>query len=258
MAKIREKDAVIETLLKQLHNPSLQTPLGVSPQRLAPSVSSVSPEERVNKDILAWIEKAQASVRAQNLARGEDQAAYRLDTRAYLDQESSDSGSESGSDEGEDDYMDGSGVGEGQSPHDAESPSSRRPGKKRAGSSSPKLHSLPEKSTPVGLLAHLSLEENRGRNNGRSRASRSVGQLSSGGDLATDGEEDARGPADPEYYRPGPAANPDLRRIIIERQMAPEILTSGLISSDEVEKLFGIFFDKLNVRQRGFSPLVSF
>ena len=39
----------------------------------------------------------------------------------------------------------------------------------------------------------------------------------------------------------GPSANLDLRRLIIERQAAPDILLSGLITYDDVGKLFDLF-----------------
>lgn len=50
-----------------------------------------------------------------------------------------------------------------------------------------------------------------------------------------------------ELTRLGPAANLGLRKIIIERRNVPEILASGLITPAEVDKLFNIFFDKMNV-----------
>ena len=40
------------------------------------------------------------------------------------------------------------------------------------------------------------------------------------------------------YFEAGPSADPELRRIIIERQMPPEILTHGIIKPAEVEVLF--------------------
>lgn len=38
-----------------------------------------------------------------------------------------------------------------------------------------------------------------------------------------------------------------LRKIIIERRNVPEIMTTGLITPAEVDKLFDIFFKKMNV-----------
>ena len=41
-----------------------------------------------------------------------------------------------------------------------------------------------------------------------------------------------------------------LRKIIIERRNVPEIMTTGLITPAEVDKLFDIFFKKMNVSGR--------
>lgn len=40
------------------------------------------------------------------------------------------------------------------------------------------------------------------------------------------------------WYPIGPYADLDLRRIIIEREQVPEILSSGLISFDDAKALF--------------------
>ena len=39
----------------------------------------------------------------------------------------------------------------------------------------------------------------------------------------------------------GPSSNLDLRRLIVERQAAPDILLSGLINNDDVGKLFDMY-----------------
>ncbi|CCO32231.1 hypothetical protein BN14_06285 [Rhizoctonia solani AG-1 IB] len=59
-------------------------------------------------------------------------------------------------------------------------------------------------------------------------------------------EGDEVGVANAEYFRPGPMAHPDLRRIIVERQMVPEILTLKVITDDEVEHLFRIFHERID------------
>lgn len=45
----------------------------------------------------------------------------------------------------------------------------------------------------------------------------------------------------------GPVAHLGLRKILIERRNVPEIMTTGLITPAEVDKLFDIFFKKMNV-----------
>ena len=41
-------------------------------------------------------------------------------------------------------------------------------------------------------------------------------------------------------YAVGPAANLELRRLIIERQAAPEILLSGLVTYEDIPVLFDL------------------
>ncbi|KAB5591031.1 Fungal specific transcription factor domain containing protein [Ceratobasidium theobromae] len=89
-----------------------------------------------------------------------------------------------------------------------------------APSEEPEEH-LPEDSAPLGLLAELSLDAK--------------------------GCTDDVGVANGEYFRPGPMAHPDLRRIIVERQMVPEILTLGVVSDAEAEHLFRIFHERIDV-----------
>ncbi|KAH6903859.1 hypothetical protein BKA70DRAFT_1373739 [Coprinopsis sp. MPI-PUGE-AT-0042] len=58
LAQIRQKDSVIESLLKQLHNPYVATPLSIASYRLA-----TSPSDKNNQDVLEWLEQLVASVR---------------------------------------------------------------------------------------------------------------------------------------------------------------------------------------------------
>ncbi|KAJ3537444.1 hypothetical protein NM688_g6690 [Phlebia brevispora] len=48
------------------------------------------------------------------------------------------------------------------------------------------------------------------------------------------------------YFEPGPSSNLDLRRLIIERQAAPDILLSGLVTNEDVSKLFQIYYKWIN------------
>jgi hypothetical protein len=50
------------------------------------------------------------------------------------------------------------------------------------------------------------------------------------------------GVASDTYFRPGPMTILPLRRIVIERELPPELLTSGTLTSHEVLDLFQIFF----------------
>ncbi|KAK0502125.1 hypothetical protein EDD18DRAFT_1346694 [Armillaria luteobubalina] len=57
LTEIRQKDAIIETLLKQLHNPYLATPHSIDEYH-----KSVSPSDANNPYVLAWLSRLKASV----------------------------------------------------------------------------------------------------------------------------------------------------------------------------------------------------
>lgn len=100
--------------------------------------------------------------------------------------------------------------------------------------SSPKLHSLPDNAlNPLGLLAEASLANRRA-------------QASSRADLAasSSNEPPRVGVASASYFRPGPMTILPLRRLFIERQVQPEMLS--FVSNDEVIALFKIYYDKMN------------
>jgi len=96
--------------------------------------------------------------------------------------------------------------------------------------SSPKLHSLPEDSlNPLGLLAEASLANRRmqGRNDS------AIGLATQPGDDPT-----KVGVASDNYFRPGPMTILPLRRLFIERQVQPEMLS--FVDTDEVLDLFNM------------------
>ncbi|EST08977.1 hypothetical protein PSEUBRA_001305 [Kalmanozyma brasiliensis GHG001] len=137
---------------------------------------------------------------------------------------------------------------------------------------SPRLHSLPDNTlNPLGLLAEASLHNTHrarklarsaGSSSGRdkdSQRSGSTGGQSPDKTVKSEGGEDATpageggaadgssrqiplGVASQNYFRPGPMTILPLRRIIIEREMPPELLTLGIVTSEEVLDLFSIFF----------------
>jgi hypothetical protein len=90
---------------------------------------------------------------------------------------------------------------------------------------SPKLHSLPDNSlNPLGLLAEASLANR--------RVSSSITKIGS----AHDGQ--TLGVASDNYFKPGPMTILPLRRLYIERQIQPEMLT--FVTTDEVVALFNM------------------
>ncbi|KAL1743695.1 fungal-specific transcription factor domain-containing protein [Schizophyllum fasciatum] len=98
-----------------------------------------------------------------------------------------------------------------------------------ASPSSPKLHSLPDNSlNPLGLLAEASLANRRAQQN--------VPTMGSAGQV---------GVASANYFKPGPISILPLRRLYIERQVQPEMLS--FVRTEEVVALFKIFFERMNM-----------
>lgn len=103
-------------------------------------------------------------------------------------------------------------------------------------SGSPKLHSLPDSSlNPLGLLAEASL------------ANRRAHAKYPGAMVARSNRPDEikLGVASDHYFKPGPMTILPLRRLYIERQVQPEMLS--FVSTDEVIALFNIYFDHMNM-----------
>ncbi|KAF8635502.1 hypothetical protein AX17_003892 [Amanita inopinata Kibby_2008] len=103
---------------------------------------------------------------------------------------------------------------------------------------SPKLHSLPDNSlNPLGLLAEASLA------NRRAQAFHpSSGLVARSTDPA---DKTKIGVASANYFKPGPMTILPLRRLYIERQVQPEMLS--FVSTEEVVALFNIYFDHINM-----------
>lgn len=105
-------------------------------------------------------------------------------------------------------------------------------------SSSPKLHSLPDNSlNPLGLLAEASLANRRAQGS----------HLSSLIARPADNDSAAQkvGVASDNYFKPGPMTILPLRRLYIERQVQPEMLS--FVETETVIELFNIFFDHMNM-----------
>lgn len=103
-------------------------------------------------------------------------------------------------------------------------------------SRSPKLHSLPDDSlNPLGLLAEASLANRRKTSNHHGLVARPLDAQATG----------QIGVASDAYFKPGPMTILPLRRLYIERQIQPEMLS--ITSTEEVVALFDIFFDHLNL-----------
>ncbi|KAF8579154.1 hypothetical protein K439DRAFT_1360225 [Ramaria rubella] len=230
LAQLRQKEAIIDSLLKQINNPAHRTPLNLAlPSQ--PSHTSATPEPTANKDVLAWIEKMHdvrdVSVRTAGGAGGA--SAFCLDGRADPEEAF------------EDDDADDDGVGVGDNDADQETEADAEQPEKEKKS---KLHSLPEEAAPLGLIANLSLRNTTPRKPSMGVVSEAASPGTA--DAASPEQDNDVGVANATYFLPGPATNLDLRRVIVERTMPPEILVHGLVTPDDVEKLFEIFYERLN------------
>ncbi|ESK91396.1 prib protein [Moniliophthora roreri MCA 2997] len=104
-------------------------------------------------------------------------------------------------------------------------------------STSPKLHSLPDNAlNPLGLLAEASLANRRAQQGAyvHGFAARSA-----------NGEAPKVGVASSNYFKPGPMTILPLRRLYIERQVQPEMLT--FVTTNEVVEMFNIYYDHMNM-----------
>ncbi|KAI0306674.1 fungal-specific transcription factor domain-containing protein [Multifurca ochricompacta] len=100
---------------------------------------------------------------------------------------------------------------------------------------SPKLHSLPDNSlNPLGLLAEASLANRRAHATSSGRKTSGMARPPAPMGVASDA-----------YFKPGPMTILPLRRLFIERQIQPEMLT--FVSTEEVVALFDIYFEHLNM-----------
>jgi hypothetical protein len=196
LQKLKEKDAVIESLFKQLHNPHLVTPLQLDFTRISPSLSSKE-DQPLDPHIVEWIEKAQASIKNNG---GTSIGGYRV-----FEESSSDDSDGNGLTSPTYGFKRTSQMSNGSAEQPQSSDRSSFSGQLKAeGStlsrrtSSTKLHSLPMDNTPIGMLADLSLKENEGKR------SRTASAIDAGEIPQPDPEEDNElGVARKDYFQPG-------------------------------------------------------
>jgi len=211
LAQIKQKDAIIESLLKQLHNPYVATPLAIAAYR-----SSTSPSDENKQSVVEWLEKLTTSFNSDVKTAGGTMKSQSFTFTSTLKDTTSDTDS------------DGDGITTvlGESTQDDvlsddESGSDPTIASKAAGA-------LPDIAVPIGLIANLSLSN---------RKSSTKKNLS---------DEEELGIANESYFKKGAATDLSLRASLIEQHTPPEILVHGLVTPTDVEKLFSIFYTKLN------------
>ncbi|KAF9443388.1 hypothetical protein P691DRAFT_679620 [Macrolepiota fuliginosa MF-IS2] len=203
LAQIRQKDAIIESLLKQLHNPYLATPLSIASYRMA-----TSPSDQDNHNVLAWLERLQSSVRDAGNTAGPN---IFMELRNGEDAESD---------------------GESETPAiELFGPEDEDPEHESTSSEAEKIQaSLPDAHVPLGLIANLSINSNKVK--GKKERARDVNITEE------DLNDDNVGVANETYFMPGPASDLGIRASLIEQHSPPEILVHGLVNPEDVQKLF--------------------
>ncbi|KAF7291885.1 hypothetical protein MIND_01213800 [Mycena indigotica] len=218
LAQIRQKDAIIESLLKQLHNPYIATPLSIASYKMA-----TSPSDTTNRNIIAWLDRLQASVRSGQAMEASSSAAtfaaLARDTAATIDgairvSKNSFDGSEDDDLKPNTDDDDGTEEGDGSV--------------------------LPDASVPIGLLANLSLSSTKEKKSQRTQENGNPKED------ADDLDDDNVGVANASYFKPGPSTDLNMRAQLIEQHSPPEILIHGLVVPEDVDKLFDIFYTRVN------------
>ncbi|THH33350.1 hypothetical protein EUX98_g804 [Antrodiella citrinella] len=183
------------------------TPSLATPLSIIPSRLALTDSQRFTyRDALAWLEKAQSCSKS--------------DMKAKIDVSFLEDGSDSDLDSDDNMSLD----------DDLQSSSS----------SSTQFTSLPGASAPAGVLAAVALES-RHRAHATTDMPPHLEGLEPSQDLKIEG-----GIGSKAYFQPGPSANLDLRRLIIERQAAPDILLSGLVTCEDVGILFDLYFKWIN------------
>ncbi|KAG6885330.1 hypothetical protein C0993_003178 [Termitomyces sp. T159_Od127] len=140
LAQIKQKDAIIESLLKQLHNPYIATPMSIASYRMA-----TSPSDQNNKNVLEWLDLLQSSVRS---AGGKVGPSAFKDPRGLSTEEDDSDAEETHAQR----------FGLVAPPEDDDS---QTVGGEDNTAANDKLSSLPDSDTPLGLIANLSLSNNK-------------------------------------------------------------------------------------------------
>ncbi|KAJ7226928.1 hypothetical protein GGX14DRAFT_627532 [Mycena pura] len=207
----------------QLHNPYIATPLSIASYRMA-----TSPSDATNRNIIAWLDRLQASVRS-----GAD-----LDGLSHYPSFSTKAKSK-GFNSANPNFASNSAFEE--SPDEDQEPTENDGDDAEDGEVESGV--LPDASVPLGLIANLSLSNNKGR---EKRAARNGENGPTPEEELEDLDDDNVGVANASYFMPGPATDLSMRAQLIEQHSPPEILIHGLVVPEDVDKLFEIFYARVN------------
>ncbi|KAI9449290.1 hypothetical protein BJY52DRAFT_1227874 [Lactarius psammicola] len=217
LAQMKQKDAIIESLLKQLHNPYLATPLSIEAYRMA------TPSSDHHRDtVIAWLDRLQSSVRSPPVRSGPAKNPFQLETR---DSEESD---------------------DEQTQQPQQQHMTPRRGSSGTDDSPVSPNTLVEAdidayaddAVPIGLLANLAISTSKDRP--------AVSAEKKGKENADDEDDNDVGVASRQFFMPGPSQNLALRKSLIDKISPPDILVHKLVTPEDVEKLFDIFYTRIN------------
>ncbi|EIN11967.1 hypothetical protein PUNSTDRAFT_99325 [Punctularia strigosozonata HHB-11173 SS5] len=208
-AQLREKDKVIDTLLKQvrgpaspsrvrayldnqLHNPYRATPLAVAEYR-----ERTAPRDRSNSEVLSWLRRLQESFQQPFPSQSSPQQHSRNPAGA-----------------------------EGQT---ISSPLSD------SNTLEPDIQTLPDSAVPIGLFADLSLHN-------KAKRPEHVPLPPS----PADNDEDTVGIANKDYFEPGPVHDMNARKKLIEQDGLPDLLVHGVVTHEDVQEIFKVYHTRIN------------
>jgi len=206
LAQLKQKDAIIESLLKQIHNPYQATPVSIASYQMA-----TSPSDSSNRDILEWLRRLKSSVKTVN---GKITTSPFMSRPSQAEEEDSDPGDSSYAaqlipgDENDDDDKDDD-----------------------------RYSALPDAHVPIGLLADLMLDGTKKEKKGKK---------GKGKENEDDLNDVDVGVANKTFFMPGPATDLNARAILIEKHSPPEIVLHGLVTPEDVEQLFQIYYESIN------------
>ncbi|KAK2461096.1 hypothetical protein APHAL10511_006875 [Amanita phalloides] len=218
LAQLRQKDAIIESLLKQIHNPYQATPMSIESYLMA-----TSPSDRDNRNTVEWLNHLKSSLKTSD-GKFNPFMAPRPEQPVGDDSEP------------EDDVNPR--IGESLPSGDEEAEEDGRDEKHAS------LH------VPLDLLANLSLDGIKRKNSGKRRQAKES-SLKQGDSNDTD-----IGVANAKYFLPGPATDLNARAMLIEQHSPPEILLHGLVTPEDVDRLFNIFYEHINSHMPLLDPVL--
>nr|GAT47127.1 predicted protein [Mycena chlorophos] len=212
MEQIRQKDEMIETLLKQLHNPYTATPLAIASFERA-----LGPSDRNDVDVVTWLSQMQASGAAPGTAVG---------------------GAASDSPANNNDVM-----------LPTSNPDHVRVSVGTVSSGLPDPTAPVGVIANLSLTAGATAVNSPGPSTARRVPANAASDRDAGGNTDShDASTGDSGVANAMYFKPGPATDLKLRAKLIERHTAslPELILHGIVTTEDVEGLFEIFHAQIN------------